>query len=433
MFALFSHPRETLRWWFALAMMALVTGSASAAFILSLDAVTRQRFTHPWLLFLLPVSGVFVAWVYRMFGKSADRGNHLLIDEIHQPGAGVPARMAPLILFGTLATHICGGSAGREGTALQMGGGIAAGVARITRLPAAQIRLLLMAGIAAGFGSVFGTPVAGAVFALEVLVIGRIQYDALVPCLVAAVLADQTCRAWGIVHSHDHVAKAPIPLEAPWLMMIVVIAAISFGMAGSLFAKLSHWVANAFQRWVSVPILRPFAGGLLVILMVQLCGSQDFLGLGVLESHPGAVTLSAVFAGGEIPASAWIWKMLFTVVTLSSGFKGGEVTPLFFIGATLGHTLAGIFGVPADFLASLGFVAIFAAATNTPLASTLLGVELFGAHNTLYYAIACVIAYRFSSHRGIYPGQPVATRKFRKGTTKNPDARESTHPDGKTD
>ena len=412
MFSILSHPRQTLRWWFALVIMSLITGSASAAFITSLNAVTILRFDSPWFLFLLPLMGPLVVWIYQKFGKSSDRGNLLLIDEIHQPGAGVPARMAPLIWFGTLATHICGGSSGREGTALQMGGGIASGVARVTKIPPAEIRLLLMAGIAAGFGSVFGTPIAGAVFALEVLVIGRMQYDALVPCLVASVIADQTCRAWGIVHIHDHATAMPLPFQSPWLVAVVIVSAVAFGLAGSLFAHLSHWVTTAFRRWIAKPLLRPFVGGVIVILMVWLCGTQDYLGLGILPKEPGSITLPAMFTGADIPATAWLWKMLFTVVTLSSGFKGGEVTPLFFIGAALGNTLAWAFGVPSDFLASLGFVAIFAAATNTPIASTLLGVELFGAHNALYMAAACVIAYRFSSHSGIYPSQKIAQRKF---------------------
>ena len=183
------RPLATLKWLAILLPMAALVGSASAFFLWSLDALTRVRFEHPWLLYLLPIAGIAIAWMYHRFGGKSAEGNNLIIDEIHQPGGGVPRRMAPLVLIGTLGTHLFGGSAGREGTAVQMGGSIAAAFGRFFRINAANLRLLLMAGVAAGFGSVFGTPVAGAIFALEVLVIGRLQYDALIPCFVASLVA----------------------------------------------------------------------------------------------------------------------------------------------------------------------------------------------------------------------------------------------------
>ena len=400
-----------LRWLAILVPLAVAIGSASAFFLSALDAVTLVRFGKPWLLYLLPAAGLCVGLLYQLYGKSAAAGNNLLIDEIHQPGAGVPRRMAPLILVGTLVTHLFGGSAGREGTALQMGGGIAATFARFLRLESGQVRILLMAGVAAGFGSIFGTPIAGAVFALEVLVVGRIQYDALVPCFFASVVADWTCRAWGIGHTHYHVSVAePGSLIHPLLMGKIVLAAVAFGLVGRLFTTLSHRLGDAFQSHVPRPELRPVVGGLLVIGLFFLAGTPDYLGLGVLANRPDAITLPAMFTSTDIPAGAWAWKLLFTVITLSSGFKGGEVTPLFFIGAALGNLLALVLGAPVDLFAALGFVAIFAGATNTPLASTLLGMELFGAGNGLYLATACIIAWRCSGAKGIYSSQ-------RNGTT----------------
>lgn len=399
------------KWLAVLVPMAAVIGSASAFFIWSLDALTRVRFANPWLLWLLPLGGFAVGWLYHHYGKNASGGNNLLIDEIHQPGAGVPRRMAPLVLLGTLVTHMLGGSAGREGTALQMGGGIAAAFTRVLKLDAAGVRLLLMAGVAAGFGSVFGTPIAGAVFALEVLVIGRMQYDALIPCFIASLVADWTCCAWGVNHTRYQVAAAS-RLD---LMLFgkVVLAAIAFGLVGGLFSLCSHKLGDLFKRFIPRSELRPVAGGVLVIGLFFLAGTQDYLGLGVLGSRPDAITLPAMFTGAEIPAGAWIWKLAFTVVTLAAGFKGGEVTPLFFIGAALGNSLAIAFGAPVDLFAALGFVAIFAGATNTPLASTLLGMELFGAGNGLYIATACIVAYRFSGDAGIYAAQRLAVPKFR--------------------
>jgi H+/Cl- antiporter ClcA len=400
--------QSLLKWSAILIPLAAAIGSASAFFLWALDAVTCIRFEKPWLVFLLPVAGLCIALLYHLYGKSTHAGNDLLIDEIHQPGAGVPRRMAPLILASTLVTHLFGGSAGREGTALQMGGSIAATFARLLKLEPACVRILLMAGVAAGFGSVFGTPVAGAIFALEVLVVGRLQYDALIPCFVTATLADWTCRAWGIGHTPYPVSDATIASTIDFrLMGKVILAAVAFGLVSRLFTTLSHRLSDAFKTHITRAELRPIVGGLLVICLFFLADTGDYLGLGVLANRPGAVTLPAMFTSAEIPIGAWAWKLLFTVITLSSGFKGGEVTPLFFIGAALGHTLALTLGAPVDLFAALGFVAIFAGATNTPLASTFLGMELFGAGNGLYIAAACLTAYRCSGPGGVYRAQRV--------------------------
>jgi H+/Cl- antiporter ClcA len=289
-----------------------------------------------------------------------------------------------------------------------MGGSIAATFARLLKLEPACVRILLMAGVAAGFGSVFGTPVAGAIFALEVLVVGRLQYDALIPCFVTATLADWTCRAWGIGHTPYPVSDATIASTIDFrLMGKVILAAVAFGLVSRLFTTLSHRLSDAFKTHITRAELRPIVGGLLVICLFFLADTGDYLGLGVLANRPGAVTLPAMFTSAEIPIGAWAWKLLFTVITLSSGFKGGEVTPLFFIGAALGHTLALTLGAPVDLFAALGFVAIFAGATNTPLASTFLGMELFGAGNGLYIAAACLTAYRCSGPGGVYRAQRV--------------------------
>lgn len=400
------YLHHAFRWAAILVPMSLVIGSSSAFFLWSLDAVTRHRFQHPSLIFLLPLAGLCVGLLYKHYGQSASGGNNLLIDEIHEPAVGVPKRMAPLILIGTLITHLFGGSAGREGTALQMGGSIAGAFSRMLKLEPAHVRILLMAGVAAGFGSIFGTPIAGAVFALEVLVVGRLQYDALIPCFVASVVADWTCRAWGVGHTHYLVAVPDVGMIMGALLMgKVMIAAVLIGLASTLFSSMSHRLGEAFSRSIRRAELRPVVGGLLVIALYLLVGSPDYLGLGVMGNRPDAITLPAMFSSTEIPVSAWAWKLLFTVVTLSAGFKGGEVTPLFFIGAALGNSLAIALGAPIDLFAAVGFVAIFAGATNTPLASTFLGIELFGAGNGIYIAAACITAYHCSADRGIYSAQ----------------------------
>jgi H+/Cl- antiporter ClcA/PII-like signaling protein len=414
----FINTATTLRWLVILIPMAMIVGSACAGFLWSLERVTHIRYEHPWLLYFLPLGGLGVGLLYHYYGRSAEGGNNLIMDQIHQPGGGVPRRMAPLILFGTLVTHLFGGSAGREGTAVQMGGSIASAFCRAVGLDAEKIRIVLMAGIAAGFGAVFGTPLAGAVFALEVLAIGRIQYEALLPCFIAAVAGDWTCHAWGVGHVHYHVGYLATELSPaaffhldPVLLLKVVVASAAFGIASTAFAETSHWLSGLFKRVIPYGPFRPVVGGVLVIGLFLLVGTTDYLGLGVSSPDPKAVTILSFFQSPQIHYWSWFWKFVFTAVTLSSGFKGGEVTPLFFIGAALGNALAGVMGAPPDLFAALGFVAIFAGATNTPLACTLMGVELFGATHIIYMAAACFLAYLFSGHSGIYLSQRVAVPK----------------------
>ena len=406
---------QLLRWTLLVVPVGVLAGSASALFLWSLERATTLRGQHGWLLFLLPVAGVAIGWVYHRVGKSAAGGNNLIIEQIHAPGGGVPRRMAPLILGGTLITHLFGGSAGREGTAVQMGGSLASAYGRLCRFGEENMRVLLMAGVAAGFGSVFGTPLTGAIFAMEVLVIGRMRYDALIPVLVASVVADYTCSAWGIAHAHYHIAfdgavGGSLHLDGR-LVAKVLLAAVAFGLVSRFFAELTHALQKGYERLIPIPWLRPALGGALVIALVYVVGTRDYLGLSVSSPDAKAVTLLSVFqAGGATPWSWW-WKLLFTAITLGAGFKGGEVTPLFFIGAALGNTLAMLLGAPVDLFAGLGFIAVFAAAANTPLACTIMGIELFGAHNAVYFALACFVAYFFSGHSGIYLSQRVGVAK----------------------
>lgn len=413
--------RYTFKWLLLTAPVGLVTGSACALFLIALDWATATRWTHPWLLFLLPLAGVAMTLLYHFLGKNTDAGNNLIMDQIHTSGmaggqrGGVPRRMAPLVLAATVATHLFGGSAGREGTAVQMGGAIASGFARAFRLHARDIRILLMVGIAAGFGGVFGTPLAGAVFAMEVLSIGTLSYEAILPCLMGALLGDFACTAWGVHHTDYHQRLTTLlPRFDPLLMGKVALAAVAFGLASTLFAELTYGLAWLFKKSAKPFFLRPVAGGVLLIALTWLLGTRDYLGLGVSgpAAEPQAVTiLSAFHPGGALPWS-WFWKTLFTAITLSSGFKGGEVTPLFFVGATLGNSLAWAFNAPVDLFAGIGFVAVFAGATNTPLACTIMGIELFGAPPTLYLATGCFVAYLFSGHSGIYLSQRIGTPKI---------------------
>ena len=421
--------------------MAFIVGSSVTLFLWLLEEATATRMAQPWLLWLLPFGGAAVGLLYARWGHGDDRGTRLIIEEIHQPGGGIPARIAPFVFLGTIVTHLFGGSAGREGTAVQMGGSIASAFERrvLHRMPFKVVRLshverreLLQAGLAAGFGAVFGTPITGAVFAIEVLRVRRFGWVAVFPCLLAAFVGHFSVAFWGVHHTlYPRIQLAQYglrPLDMGTLLKVLV-AAVAFGVAARLFLACAHGVSAVAKRWIAISWLRPALGGCIVIALAHLVGSSDYLGLGVI-APAGHVSIVSSFEGAEIPPVAWLLKLIFTAVTVGSGFKGGEVTPLFFIGATLGNTIATLLHAPVALFAALGFVAVFGAASKTPIACTIMGLELFGVDAAFYLAVACGLAFVCAGSKSLYGGPGPARLEDRAASVEHGNAKNPPQPDG---
>ncbi len=390
----------SMRWILISIVIGIPVGLASAFFLFSLDLMTRTREAFPALILLLPAAGATVAYLYHRWGSTVERGNNLILEEIHDPKKVIPLRMAPLVLVGTLLTHLFGGSAGREGTAVQMGASIADQLTPFLRFRREDRQLILIAGMSAGFASVFGTPLAGAIFGLEVYFLGRVEYRAILPAFASAVIAHLAALAVGAPHTHYHVHHTPA--MDGWLALYTFFAGICFGLAGWLFSSLTHQIKKLMGHYITNPPLRAAIGGLIVVGGVAAIGT-DYIGLGI--------PMIVKSFEQELPPLAFLLKTVFTAVTLGSGFRGGEVTPLFFIGSSLGNALSSIIPLPMDLLAAMGFVAVFAGAANTPLACTLMAFELFGAEAGFYAGLASVAAYIFSGHSGIYTSQMVIESK----------------------
>lgn len=389
--------------WLLLALfIGIAAGSASAFFLVSLDWVTKFRELQPEIIWLLPIGGLFIGLAYHYYGESVVAGNNLILQEYDQPKKTIPLKMAPLVLFGTLITHLFGGSAGREGTAVQMGAAIADQFTRLFKLEAIDRKTILIMGISGGFAAVFGTPLAGALFALEVVYFSGLQPKSIVWNFITAYVAHYTVLLWSVSHTHYQIPQ--VPEISMSIIFWVVGCSVLFGFASMLFSRSTQFWSRIFSLVTYSP-LRPFIGGIVIASVVYIIDTTKYIGLGI-PMLTGAFTQANAIQDFAL-------KILFTSFTLGAGFKGGEVTPLFIVGATLGSALSVFVPLPIAFLAGLGFVAVFSGATHTPIACSVMGIELFGIESGMYIALACAVAYLFSGPVGIYKSQILGGPKMK--------------------
>ena len=399
----------SLKWIFICVLTGIFSGSASAFFLVALEWVTQFREHNNWIIWLLPIGGLYIGWLYHQYGKTVVKGNNLLLEEYENPQKTIPFKMAPMVLLSTLITHLFGGSAGREGTAVQMGGAIADQFSRLSyraqskyKLDNSDRKTLIILGISAGFASVFGTPLAGAIFALEILYFSKISLKSSILSFLVAYAAYFTVEFWQVEHTHYQIPE--IPEMSLHLIPWIIVASIAFGLAAMLFSRTTHFWAKLFAKTIEYPPLRPFVGGLVLVIAIYLMGTTQYIGLGIPSIVDSFSNASQSYD--------FLLKILFTGFTLGAGFKGGEVTPLFFVGATLGSALSLVIPLPIALLAGMGFVAVFSGATHTPIACTVMGMELFGLESGLFIGIACLVAYFSSGSIGIYHSQIVKGAKY---------------------
>lgn len=388
---------QTFKWILICTLIGVISGSASAFFLVSLDCATQFREENNWIIWLLPIGGLAIGLLYHYYGKEVVKGNNQLLEEYEAPKDTIPFKMAPMVLIATIITHLFGGSAGREGTAVQMSGAIADQFPALFKLNPSDRKTIIVLGISAGFASVFGTPLAGALFALEVLYFSKINFKSVVFSFVVAYIAYFTVEFWNVKHT-----LYPIP-AIPGVSFIhliwVSIAGVLFGLTAMLFSRTTHFWGRLFAKYIQYAPIRPMIGGLILAIAIYFIGTTKYIGLGIPTIVESFSTTSEWYD--------FILKILLTGFTLGAGFKGGEVTPLFFIGATLGSALSVLIPLPITILAALGFVAVFSGATHTPIACTVMGMELFGAESGLFIGIACTAAYFCSGSIGIYHSQIV--------------------------
>ncbi|MFN7250178.1 MAG: voltage-gated chloride channel family protein [Anaerobacillus sp.] len=393
-------------------IIGAAVGSTSAILLNTNDFLGDTRKAHPGLIYLLPLGGVLIGFIYQKYGKSSAKGNNLILDQIHSNGK-VHRRMGPIVYLGTFITVLFGGSTGREGAAIQMGGSIAETVNRLFKINPIDTNILLMAGISSAFGSAFGAPVTGAVFGMEMASLGRLRYEAIVPCFTGSFVGHLVATQFWRYRHEDLIIELVPELTATTFVSFVLVCVI-FSFVSIIYCQLRHFIQSFSEKHLKSHMLRGFVGGIFIVALVYIVGSYDYNGRG-LEMIEQSFH-------GNVPPLAFIAKLVFTAVTMGFGFVGGEAIPLFFIGSTLGNTLSTFVDLPTSFLAAVGLIAVFCGGANTPIACFILAVEMFDGKAVEYFFLACLISYIFSGHHGLWPSQKVY----------DPKSRMETLPSGKT-
>ena len=394
------YAAALLKWIVVGGLVGGVGGVVGALFHLGVNYATSVRLAHPWVLYLLPLGGLVIAGLYRLC-KLEGKGTNAVIESVHF-GSDVPVLLVPLIFVSTVITHLCGGSAGREGAALQIGGGIGYRTGRLLHLGEKDLPLATLCGMSGVFSALFGTPLTATVFALEVISVCVLYYAGLVPCITAAMTGYLISLLLGVPPTRFTVA---MPALDAWTMLLVLVLAILCALVSILFCRGLHITEHLAARLVKNSYLRAAAGGVVIIALTLLLGTTDYNGAGM------DVIQRAL--NGQANGWAWLLKLLFTAITIGCGFKGGEVVPSFFVGAAFGCWVGTLLGLPPAFAAAIGLVAVFCGAVNCPIASVVLSVEMFGAEGMLYFAMACAISYVLSGYCGLYSSQTILYSKLR--------------------
>lgn len=394
---------KALLFWLVMAgIVGAVCGVAGGVFHMAVDEAARLRGELPWLLFFLPAAGLVIVWTYRISGMKNDSGTNQIIASVRS-GTRPPLKLAPLIFLGAVLTHLTGGSAGREGAALQIGGSLASGVGRLFKLSERSMNVIVMCGMSGLFSALFGTPLTAAVFSMEVVSVGILHYSALFPGLLSAYVAAGITRLMGIEPEAYPLLGIP---ELGWLPMVQVgVLAVAGALLSILFCVLMHRSAHVYRKWFPNQYIRVVVGGLLVIGFTLLEGSGDYNGAG------GHIIERALTGSVNVPW-AFLFKMVFTALTLGAGYRGGEIVPTFFVGATFGCAAAPLLGLDPAFGAAIGMIALFCGVVNCPLASILLSVELFGSGALLFFALACALSYLLSGKYSLYSSQKIVYSKL---------------------
>ena len=402
--------RAFLRWSLLAILVGAVCGLVGTAFHVCVNFATQWRGELAWLLYLLPVGGVVIVWLYHRLGQSSSLGTDKLFTSI-QDRTAVPVAMAPLIFVATFLTHLLGGSAGREGAALQLGGSLGSDIGRLLRLSEDDRRTLTMVGMGALFAALFGTPLTATVFVMEVLCMGHMVYSSFVPCIVASLTAFGVSL---LLHMEpEGYVLAAVP-GLNWLSALQVTGLAALCAALSvIFCAVMHISGHSFKKWMKNPYVRAIAGGLAIIALTLLVGTRDYNGA-------GAQVIERAIEGEARPWD-FILKLIFTAITLGCGYKGGEIVPTFFVGATFGCVVGPLLGMNPGFAAAIALVATFCGNTNCPVASVFLGIELFGGQVVPLFALACAVSYMLSGYSSLYHNQLIPEKELKFGDMVTPE------------